>query len=114
MFASSELFPVQGANRKWGYINKIGSYVVAPQFKMAAARPFKEGRAAVQIDNKWGYIDPKGSIIVEPQFHVALDFSQGLAMVQNVSYSYDQSGSASATGGASLILHHGAPFLNLT
>jgi hypothetical protein len=80
------------------YHNLLRNYV-APQFKMTAARPFKEERAAVQIDNKWGYIDPKGSIIVEPQFHEALDSSEGLAMVQEVSYSYDQSGSAAVTGG---------------
>jgi len=88
---------------KWGYINKTGSYVIAPQFKMTAARPFKEERAAVQIDNKWGYIDPKGSIIIEPQFFVALDFSEGMAMVQEVrvrkSYSYGESGSTTASGG---------------
>jgi hypothetical protein len=38
----------------WGYINKSGKFVIAPQF--ADAGSFSEGLAPVEIDGKYGYI----------------------------------------------------------
>jgi len=49
---------------------------------MGIAMPFRNGRASVEVDGKWGYIDTKGKWAVEPQFFEALDFSEGLAAVQ--------------------------------
>jgi hypothetical protein len=69
---------------RWGYIDKSGNYAIAPQFTMEAPRPFKASRAAVQVDKKWGYIDRKGTFVIQPQFFEALDFSEELAMVQEL------------------------------
>jgi hypothetical protein len=48
---------------KWGYIDAQGTVVVSPQFD--AARPFREGLAAVRVDGrvggKWGFIYRPGA-----------------------------------------------------
>ena len=54
---------------KWGYIDRTGNVIIAPQFQQASE--FSEGVAAVNIDGKWGYIDQKGQIVIEPQFAFA-------------------------------------------
>lgn len=83
-FAQDEIF---------GFINKRGELVIAPQFERAWE--FSDGRARVLVvdkkllesDNprqacKWGYLDQTGNIAVAPQFNEAGDFSEGLAPVR--------------------------------
>lgn len=43
---------------------------------------FSEGLAKVQKTNKWGFIDKTGNFVVQPTFEDALNFSEGLAAVQ--------------------------------
>jgi hypothetical protein len=77
----------------FGFINKTGALVIAPQFDRAWE--FSDGRARVLVvdkkllesDNprqacKWGYLDQTGKIAVEPQFSEAGDFFEGLAPVR--------------------------------
>jgi hypothetical protein len=81
-------------NGKYGFIDKTGKVVIAPQF--AQARPFSEGLAAVSISGhwetkkslvprfeggKWGYMDATGQMVIAPQFAMAYDFREGLAAV---------------------------------
>ncbi|HWR02192.1 MAG TPA: WG repeat-containing protein [Chlorobaculum sp.] len=68
----------------WGYIDKTGKTVIGPRFVMEAPRPFKDGLAGVRIDGKWGFIDKKGNVAITPRFFNALDFSEGVAMVQEI------------------------------
>jgi hypothetical protein len=77
----SGCFPQGG---KFGYIDKTGKMVIAPQF--FAAQDFSEGLAAVRVeetvDSKFGYIDRSGHMAIAPRFHQAGPFSEGLAAVE--------------------------------
>lgn len=74
-------FPKGG---KFGYIDKTGKVVIAPQFSVA--QDFAEGLAAVRVegnaDSKYGYIDRTGHLVIPPHFHQARPFSEGLAAVE--------------------------------
>ena len=74
-------FPQGG---KFGYIDKTGKVVIAPQFFVA--QDFAEGLAAVRVeetsDSKYGYIDRTGHMVIAPRFHQAGSFSEGLAAVE--------------------------------
>jgi hypothetical protein len=66
-------------NKKWGFIDISGNYVIEPKFE--AARDFSDGLAAVQINSKWGYVNPSGEFVIEPSLKSAWDFSCGIAIV---------------------------------
>lgn len=76
----------ESAGTKWGFIDKKGSFVIAPTYLMAL--DFSEGLAAVQVEvekgkaAKWGFIDQKGNMIIVPTYSEALSFSGGLAPVK--------------------------------
>jgi len=74
-------FPEGG---KFGYIDKAGKVVIAPQFFIA--QDFAEGLAAVRVeetaDSKYGYIDRTSRMVIGPRFHQAGPFSEGLAAVE--------------------------------
>jgi hypothetical protein len=74
-------FPQGG---KFGYIDKTGKVVIAPQFFVA--QDFAEGLAAVRVeetsDSKYGYIDRTGQVVIPPRFHQAGSFAEGLAAVE--------------------------------
>lgn len=80
---SEGLGPVM-KDKKYGYINKNGKYVIQSQY--LEARPFYENLAAVQIKdkNKFGFIDKTGKVIIEPQYYSVDRFSQGLCAVSLV------------------------------
>lgn len=73
------LFWIQ-ENGKYGYIDKSGKTVIAPQFENTMG--FNEGLAATKLGGKYGYIDLKGNWVIKPQFDFTYMFSDGLAMVQ--------------------------------
>jgi hypothetical protein len=64
---------------RWGYRNRQGEYVIAPQF--ADARRFSEGLAAVQTEGKWGFINKQGKLVIQPKFSACGLFHSGLAPV---------------------------------
>lgn len=66
---------------KWGFIDTGGRMVIAPQFENA--RPFSEGRAAVQIDGYWNYIDRIGKRVTPAAYPKVGDFSCGRAWVKS-------------------------------
>ena len=65
---------------KYGYIDKTGQIVIAPQFDLAYS--FYDGLAQVEIDGKEGFIDKTGKMVIKPQVEYASNkFSDGLAFV---------------------------------
>lgn len=71
---STNLFPAR-KNGKWGYINQKGKWVIQPKFNYA--KPFFEGRAAVNIlpattfddiNSQWGIINKQGEYVVKPKY----------------------------------------------
>jgi hypothetical protein len=66
-------------NKKWGFIDGSGNYVIEPRFD--AARDFSEGLAAVETNSKWGYINTSGESVIEPVLENAWDFYCGIAIV---------------------------------
>jgi hypothetical protein len=77
----SGCFPQGG---KFGFIDKTGKVVIAPQFFIA--EDFAEGLAAVRVEeanySKYGYIDRTGHLVIAPRFNQAGPFSEGLAAVE--------------------------------
>jgi hypothetical protein len=72
---------------KYGYIDKTGKVVIAPQYENTMG--FNEGVAATKLNGKYGYIDIKGKWVIKPQFEYTYMFSDGLAMVRTgKSYSW--------------------------
>ncbi len=64
---------------KYGFIDRTGKMVIAPQFD--DAQSFSEGLAPVKVGKKWGYINNVGSYVIYPQFDFASVFNDGLAPV---------------------------------
>jgi len=63
----------------FGYMDKKGATVIKPGFQ--GAKDFKEGLAAVKVDEKWGYIDENGTFVIKPRFSFAYSFSGEVAVV---------------------------------
>ncbi|EGQ2639350.1 WG repeat-containing protein, partial [Campylobacter coli] len=53
-------------NRRWGFIDRSGKFVIEPKFD--DAWNFNEGLAGVELNGKWGFIDKSGKIVIEPKF----------------------------------------------
>lgn len=68
-------------NRRWGYIDEDGAWVIEPRF--ASAGPFSSERATVTLTSgsKVGYIDKKGNLVISPQFDCSGLFVDGIARV---------------------------------
>lgn len=83
-FLSSPAYAADKAEYLFGFIDKTGKVVVAPEYE--EARPFSEGLALVQkkVDDnyRYGYIDHEGKTGVEFKYAEAGPFSEGLAPVR--------------------------------
>lgn len=67
------------ASRKYRFVNMRGEFVFGGYDK---AWGFREGRAAVRIDDKWGFVDTSGEMVIPLIYDDASSFSDGLALVQ--------------------------------
>jgi hypothetical protein len=76
---NSGLFWVR-ENGKYGYIDRTGKTVIAPQFENTMG--FNEGLAATKLNGKYGFINTKGEWVIKPQFDFTYVFMDGLAMVR--------------------------------
>jgi hypothetical protein len=81
----------EDAHRKWGFIDRTGKMVIAPQFTLSGK--FSQGLAPVgkgkeigpftgPTNQKWGYIDKTGKVVIGLQFNSASEFAEGLAAVK--------------------------------
>ncbi|MGN0796778.1 MAG: WG repeat-containing protein [Christensenellales bacterium] len=61
------------------FINNKGKKISQTYY---VARDFKEGIAAVGINNLWGFIDESGNLIGEVEYDNVSDFKQGYALVK--------------------------------
>lgn len=64
---------------KWGFKDGSGKVVISPLY--TAVNEFKEGLAAVQLNNQWGYINQNGDLVIPLKYQGASSFSHGLAAV---------------------------------
>jgi S1-C subfamily serine protease len=74
--------PVRGANSKptlYGYVDKAGVFVIAPQFDDAES--FVKDIARVSISGLWGYVDRSGHFVINPMYRAASVFSKDRAAV---------------------------------
>ena len=91
---------------KYGYIDKSGTFVIAPDFVCYGTMPeigntakdmddcnnvfsrlsFYDKRAMFDDTTTWknGYIDIKGEVIIEPKYYYSEPFNEGLAVVRDV------------------------------
>ncbi|WP_335965150.1 WG repeat-containing protein [Galbibacter sp. PAP.153] len=80
-FPQSSTLTYARSNKKIGFINNIGNWVVEPIYQ--GAKAFNKGYAPVSIKNKWGYIDENGKQLVDFIYKDAEVFSNdGLAAVK--------------------------------
>ncbi len=64
---------------KFGYADKTGRIVIAPQFD--EVYQFTEGLAGVRTGSWWGFIDKTGEWVIEPKPWHPYNFFEGLAAV---------------------------------
>jgi hypothetical protein len=69
----------KGFTNKWGFIDKSGQLVIAPQYESAEA--FSEGLAAINQCDRTFFIDRTGKKIVLGEFNYASSFRGGLSRV---------------------------------
>ena len=62
-------------NGKWGFINRKGKMIIAPQFRLCFA--FINGHAkASNENNNWGLIDTEGKFVIEPEYYDITDMGK--------------------------------------
>ena len=64
---------------RWGFIDLMGNYVIAPSFERVGS--FVDGLAPARHKGLWGYINVRGIFVIGPRFTRARDFHEGLAAV---------------------------------
>lgn len=71
--------PILIIDRKGNTVSSTGQY---PQYDIALAHNFREGRALFATsEGKYGYLDRKGNIVIPPLYDHAYDFHDGVALV---------------------------------
>lgn len=79
LFANG-LAPLAAPGGEYGYIDKIGNFAIAPQFKEAGQ--FSEGFACARTrEGDVVYVDPEGRLLPAPKLHKGGRFSEGFAPV---------------------------------
>ena len=67
-------------NRKWGYIDKSGKFVINPQFDEAGM--YSDGMALDSYRRPVRIHRSIGKICINPQFEASGNFNDGLALVR--------------------------------
>lgn len=69
----------KGFTNKWGFIDKTGKFVIAPQYE--SATPFSGGLAAINNCEEAFFIDKTGKKVISGDFTYATSLAGGLALV---------------------------------
>jgi len=89
--ATGKLFPYKVGN-KYGYVNALGEFIVAPQYSFAA--PFSEGLALVSFDaGRFGFINMLGQVVIPMRYSFATSFRDGIAVAGIPAVAADQADS---------------------
>ncbi|TYA73939.1 WG repeat-containing protein [Seonamhaeicola marinus] len=81
-FSFSQKMALANENGKFGYINKEGTWVIEPQFKVAKNFSSECNLAEATINgDDWGFINRKGEWVIEPQFDKTKAFNSDIAVV---------------------------------
>ncbi len=86
-FASGELFPAEGENGKWGYVNRDGSFVIQPTFDHAFGFRGNYAEVVVFPDDYFGDRNPyisgysgiinrNGAFVLEPVYSIDAGYDQ--------------------------------------
>lgn len=78
------------SQKKYGFINLKNEVVIPAKFD--GAQGFKNGLAAVKINDLWGFINPKGEIVIQPKYGTVLDFDGPIAKVSIAEIGFMQTG----------------------
>ncbi len=80
------LAAVRAPGGRIGFVDRTGTWAIEPRF--AAAHPFSQGVAAVQVEPeaagsvaRWGYVDRQGAWVLTPRYLDARPFRGGVAVV---------------------------------
>ena len=65
-------------NGKWGFYDGFSTVIPAMYDEVFF---FKDGLAAVELDEKCGYIDPENNVVIPFEYETAMSFSEGYASV---------------------------------
>ena len=88
--AEKKLIEKTGHNKKCGFVDEDGNWIVEPIFDIISYMGFVEGFCRVKLKGRWGYIKTDGSFLVEPKFDIAHEFNEGYALVgiERIGYGY--------------------------
>ncbi len=78
--AGQELTQVQDTSGKWGYVDAQGNTVIPCKYDWAGS--FREGLAAVELNDKWGFIDQQGNTVIPCKYDDVGFFSEDLVRVE--------------------------------
>jgi len=78
--------PVMSKAGKWGFIDKEGKEIIAPQYdgidgNFGGAYGFSEGLAGMEKGGKWGYITKTGKVAIPFVYDEIRPFKEGVAGV---------------------------------
>lgn len=76
--AEDPLFRIR-EGRQFGFINRSGVVVIAPQF--SSVEEFHDGLARVYLGSQAGFIDRTGKLVIPAKYSTATSFDQGRAIV---------------------------------
>ena len=75
------LAAVQVKNQKYGFINKVGKFVIPAEFQNVLWG-FRNGLTDVKINGKWGFINKKGVLVIPNKFEGVFPFHNGISSVE--------------------------------
>ncbi len=88
-------YVMEGSDKKWGYIDESGAFVIKPQYE-SAGDFMGNGMAEVSENGAWRLIDLTGKPVMESGYLYSTDFTGQGAVVTDESgksYLYDKDGS---------------------
>ena len=68
--------------KKYGFIDKNGTMVIAPQLRAKQMRGFHDGLAMVKEKKHWAFIDKTGAKVIQTKYEDVDPFDHGLAEVR--------------------------------